>query len=76
MRNKSFSLVVASIFLVTVYELPQPNGEIWGLARFIELLRSLHAESLPSLSTIQECLIRENNHSVFPDDISLIKVQF
>jgi len=64
------------IFSDGVYELPQPNGEIWGLARFIELLRSLHAESLPSLSTIQECLIRENNHSVFPDDISLIKVQF
>ena len=64
------------IFSDGVYEIPQSNGEIWGLPRFIELLRSLHAESLPSLSTIQECLIRENNHSVFPDDISLIKVQF
>jgi sigma-B regulation protein RsbU (phosphoserine phosphatase) len=64
------------IFSDGVYELHQPNGEIWGLHRFIELLRSLHAESFPSLSTIQESLIKENNNPVFQDDISLIKVQF
>lgn len=64
------------IFSDGVYELPQPNGEIWGLPRFIELLRSLHAENPPSLEAIQDALVQENNGSVFQDDISLIKVQF
>lgn len=64
------------IFSDGVYELPQPNGEIWGLPRFIELLRSLHVERSPSLTTIQQALIQENKSPIFQDDISLIKVQF
>lgn len=64
------------IFSDGVYELHQPNGEIWGLPRFIELLRSLHAEKSPSLMTIQDALTQENKSPIFHDDISLIKIQF
>ena len=64
------------IFSDGVYELSEPNGQVWGLSRFIELIRSLHCQVLPSLSQIQSALILENKSPIFQDDISLIKVQF
>ena len=64
------------IFSDGVYELPQANGQIWGLPRFIDLIRSLHSHGSPSLQDIQTALTLENKSAIFQDDISLIKVQF
>jgi sigma-B regulation protein RsbU (phosphoserine phosphatase) len=64
------------IFSDGVYEIPQADGSIWGLPRFMELLRSLHLHNNPNVHDIHECLVVENNSPIFQDDISLIKVQF
>ena len=64
------------IFSDGVYELSEPNGQVWGLSRFIELIRSLHCQGLPTLTQIQSALTVENKSPIFQDDISLIKVQF
>jgi sigma-B regulation protein RsbU (phosphoserine phosphatase) len=64
------------IFSDGVYELPQPNGQVWGLPNFIDLLQALHHEGDIDLKQVLKTLQGINGQDAFQDDVSLIKINF
>jgi sigma-B regulation protein RsbU (phosphoserine phosphatase) len=64
------------IFSDGVYEIHQPDGNIWGLDPFIDLLAAYNDASADQLEQILKYTQKLNAKAVFDDDWSLLKVNF
>jgi sigma-B regulation protein RsbU (phosphoserine phosphatase) len=63
------------IFSDGVYEIHQPDGNIWGLDPFIDLLAAYNGSTDP-LELVLSYVQKLNAKAVFDDDWSLLKVDF
>lgn len=63
------------IFSDGVYEILQPDGTVWGLDPFVNLLSEHHAKT-DSLDEILNFVKELNSGDIFDDDFSLLKVSF
>ncbi|MEG5137511.1 MULTISPECIES: PP2C family protein-serine/threonine phosphatase [unclassified Microcoleus] len=64
------------IFSDGVYEIHQPDGNIWGLDPFIDLLAAYNGASADQLELVLNYILKLNAKAVFDDDWSLLKVNF
>jgi len=64
------------IFSDGVYEIHQPDGNIWGLDPFIDLLAAYNDASADQLELVLKYTQKLNAKAVFDDDWSLLKVNF
>ena len=64
------------IFSDGVYEIHQPDGNIWGLDPFIDLLAAYNGASADQLEMVLNYIQNLNAKAVFDDDWSLLKVNF
>ena len=64
------------IFSDGVYEIHQPDGDIWGLDPFIDLLAAYNGGTADQLELILRYTQKLNAKAVFDDDWSLLKVNF
>lgn len=63
------------IFSDGVYEILQPDGSVWGLEPFVNLLSENKAKT-DSLDEILNFVKELNSGEIFDDDFSLLKVSF
>ncbi len=64
------------IFSDGVYEIHQPDGNIWGLDPFIDLLAAYNGGTADQLELVLKYTQKLNAKAVFDDDWSLLKVNF
>lgn len=64
------------IFSDGVYEIHQPNGKIWGIEAFIDLLINCSKANTCHLQLVLEHIMTLNTNATFDDDLSLLKVNF
>ena len=64
------------IFSDGVYEIHQPDGNIWGLDAFIDLITTPHNRNADDLDRIFNYVQNLNAKAAFDDDWSLLKVNF
>ncbi len=64
------------IFSDGVYEIHQPDGDIWGLDPFIDLLAAYNGGTADQLELVLNYTQKLNAKAVFDDDWSLLKVNF
>jgi sigma-B regulation protein RsbU (phosphoserine phosphatase) len=64
------------IFSDGVYEIHQPDGNIWGLDPFIDLLAAYNGATADQLEQVLKYTQKLNAKAVFDDDWSLLKVNF
>ena len=64
------------IFSDGVYEIHQPDGNIWGLDPFVDLLAAYNGASTDQLELVLNYIQKLNAKAVFDDDWSLLKVNF
>ncbi len=64
------------IFSDGVYEIHQPDGNIWGLDPFIDLLAAYNGATADQLELVLNYVQKLNAKAVFDDDWSLLKVNF
>ncbi|MEA5620307.1 SpoIIE family protein phosphatase [Cronbergia sp. UHCC 0137] len=64
------------IFSDGAYEINQPDGTLWSLDRFIQLLVSLQHSVKNELDYILNYLINLNSKEAFEDDLSILQVKF
>lgn len=64
------------IFSDGVYEINQPDGDIWGLDNFIETLKDYKAQGKQGLDDLLKRVQAANSQEVFDDDLSLMQVNF
>ncbi|WP_071517260.1 SpoIIE family protein phosphatase [Geitlerinema sp. PCC 9228] len=72
------------IFSDGVYEINQPNGDVWGLESFVAAIANHHqpanatsdAPSPPALDHLLEHLRKLGQQDTFEDDVSLLQIQF
>ena len=64
------------IFSDGVYEIHQPDGNIWGLEPFIDLLAAYNGGTADQLELVLRYTQKLNAKAVFDDDWSLLKVNF
>ncbi|MFP4007652.1 MAG: PP2C family protein-serine/threonine phosphatase [Spirulinaceae cyanobacterium] len=64
------------IFSDGVYEINQPDGDIWGLDNFIETLKDYKAQGNQGLDDLLKRVQAANSQEVFEDDLSLMQVNF
>lgn len=64
------------IFSDGVYEIHQPDGNIWGLDPFIDLLAAYNGATADQLELVLNYIQTLNAKAVFDDDWSLLKVNF
>ncbi|HAT13562.1 MAG TPA: regulator [Microcoleaceae bacterium UBA11344] len=64
------------IFSDGVYEIHQPDGNIWGLDAFIDLLAAYNGATADPLELVLSYTQKLNAKPVFDDDWSLLKVVF
>lgn len=65
------------IFSDGVYEVSRPDGSIWGLEAFIQLLTQRSQTPLPpDLEEILQAIQEINPGEPFPDDLSLLQLRF
>lgn len=64
------------IFSDGVYEIHQPDGNIWGLDPFIDLLAAYNGATADQLELVLNYIQKLNAKPVFDDDWSLLKVNF
>jgi len=64
------------IFSDGVYEIHQPDGNIWGLDSFIDLLAAYNGATADPLELVLSYTQKLNAKPVFDDDWSLLKVNF
>ncbi len=64
------------IFSDGVYEIHQPDGNIWGLDPFIDLLAAYNGGTADQLDLVLKYTQKLNAKAVFDDDWSLLKVNF
>jgi sigma-B regulation protein RsbU (phosphoserine phosphatase) len=64
------------IFSDGVYEIHQPDGSIWGLDAFTELLTAYNGKTTNELDRVLKYVQDLNAKAAFDDDWSLLKVNF
>ncbi|MEG4801549.1 SpoIIE family protein phosphatase [Microcoleus sp. ARI1-B5] len=64
------------IFSDGVYEIHQPDGNIWGLDPFIDLLAAYNGATADQLELVLSYIQKLNAKAVFDDDWSLLKINF
>ena len=64
------------IFSDGVYEINQPDGNIWGLDPFVDLLAAYNGGTADELELVLSYTQKLNAKAVFDDDWSLLKVNF
>jgi sigma-B regulation protein RsbU (phosphoserine phosphatase) len=67
------------IFSDGVYEINQPNGEVWGLDNFVEAIAAHHPPfhtDTSILDNLLEHLRQVGQQDTFEDDVSLLQIQF
>ncbi|MEG4944224.1 SpoIIE family protein phosphatase [Microcoleus sp. F4-D5] len=64
------------IFSDGVYEIHQPDGNIWGLDPFVDLLAAYNGATADQLELVLNYIQTLNAKAVFDDDWSLLKVNF
>ncbi|MEZ2226175.1 PP2C family protein-serine/threonine phosphatase [Microcoleus sp.] len=64
------------IFSDGVYEIHQPDGNIWGLDPFIDLLAAYNGATADQLELVLSYVQKLNAKAVFDDDWSLLKINF
>ena len=58
-----------------VYEIPQANGELWGLDRFVQLLVKDQNNNF-NLESIWQFIKQQHREQILDDDFSLLKITF
>lgn len=71
--EKSSSLYILSD---GVYEIHQPDGTIWSMDAFVDLLSQHNDANGDSLDLVLNEVKKLNSGEIFDDDFSLLKVQF
>jgi sigma-B regulation protein RsbU (phosphoserine phosphatase) len=64
------------IFSDGIYEINQPDGTVWGLEPFIQLLTDSRNKSVCNLDQILHFLQAVNPKDYFDDDVSLLEINF
>lgn len=64
------------IFSDGIYEIHQPNDQIWGLEGFTTLLRQMHQQETPDLDRILKQVQLQCDHQGFGDDLALMQIAF
>ncbi|TAG89561.1 MAG: response regulator [Oscillatoriales cyanobacterium] len=64
------------IFSDGVYEINQPDGNIWGLDPFVDLLAAYNGGTADQLELVLNYTQKLNAKAVFDDDWSLLKINF
>ncbi len=64
------------IFSDGVYEIHQPNGDIWGLDAFIELLKGCKNGKVSNLDLVMQEVQAVNLKDAFDDDLSILEIAF
>jgi phosphoserine phosphatase RsbU/P len=64
------------IFSDGVYEINQPDGNIWGLDPFVDLLAAYNGGTGDQLELVLSYTQKLNAKAVFDDDWSLLKINF
>ncbi|MEO0373196.1 MAG: SpoIIE family protein phosphatase [Cyanobacteria bacterium P01_A01_bin.17] len=64
------------LFSDGIYEILQPDGQIWGFPAFAEALKSFHSKGQPSLDTILDQTKTRCIAETFSDDLSLLQIHF
>jgi phosphoserine phosphatase RsbU/P len=64
------------LFSDGIYEVHQPDGEIWGLRSLQLLIENNPNHPKSTLSELMQAILRHSKCEGFLDDFSLIKVQF
>ena len=64
------------VFSDGIYELQQPNGQIWELEGFMQLLLHTHAQGVISVDGILEQVRHHCGTDTFEDDLSLLQIYF
>jgi sigma-B regulation protein RsbU (phosphoserine phosphatase) len=64
------------IFSDGIYEINQPDGEIWGLDNFVEALKAYQSEADRGLEHLLKRVQAANPQDVFDDDLSLMQINF
>jgi sigma-B regulation protein RsbU (phosphoserine phosphatase) len=64
------------IFSDGIYEIHQPDGNIWGLDSFVKLLGECRVDSSCNLNSILEGVDALNPKDFFDDDLSLLEINF
>ncbi|MBD2210032.1 SpoIIE family protein phosphatase [Calothrix sp. FACHB-156] len=64
------------IFSDGAYEIHQPNGQLWGINAFIELLIKCSNEKTTELQQLLAQLLSLNAQENLEDDLSLLKISF
>ncbi len=64
------------VFSDGIYELHQPDGNVWGLDAFINLLVEFSQQNKCNLAEILQFVQIKNGKEFFDDDLSLLEVNF
>ena len=64
------------LFSDGVYEIPQPDGTIWGLNAFIDVLINYKKSNTDNLETVLHHIQTLNIKKVLDDDFSLLEINF
>lgn len=64
------------IFSDGVYEIHQPNGDIWGLDAFIDVLKDCKNGKVSNLEQVMQEVQAVNPKDAFDDDLSILEIAF
>ena len=64
------------VFSDGVYEIPQSNGEIWGLDAFVDTVKQYYRHSNTRLEQVVNHVQKINGNNTLEDDLSLIQLTF
>ncbi len=64
------------IFSDGVYEINQPDGDMWGLDNFVKALENYQSQRHQGLDDLFKRVQAANSQAVFDDDVSLMQVDF
>ncbi|NET38610.1 MAG: SpoIIE family protein phosphatase [Cyanothece sp. SIO1E1] len=64
------------VFSDGVYEIQQPNGEIWGLDAFVQLLQICEQQNIDNLDYVFNQVLQISGQPTLGDDFSLLKVNW
>lgn len=64
------------LFSDGIYEIQQPDGQIWGFPAFTEALESFHCQGQPRLDAILDQAKKHCANKTLSDDLSLLQVHF
>ncbi|MEB3828017.1 SpoIIE family protein phosphatase [Phormidium sp. CCY1219] len=64
------------IFSDGIYEINTPDGNMWSLENFIQLLTDYHQNYSLSLEQVLQAVRQRSDRDTFNDDVSLLQVKF